>query len=120
MRERYGATAGVPPSHPVRVDVPDCNPFKTRLHPRTHTEALISHFHNLLMDLMDVVTVQLSFMTHNPIQAGELCNFSESVTSKCTVLRDTYIFVCLCIYIKIYGFIINAFPLIINYDHTSF
>lgn len=28
MRERYGATAGVPPCPPVRVDVPDCHPIQ--------------------------------------------------------------------------------------------
>lgn len=49
----------------------------------TQTEALISHFHNLLMDLMDVVTVQLSFMTYKHVQAD---------TSLVKVLRANVLF----------------------------
>lgn len=51
MTERYGATAGVPPCPPLREDVPDCHPFQQHSSlTGTRSQALISHFHSLLMD----------------------------------------------------------------------
>lgn len=65
MREKYGATAGVPPSHPGRVDAPECRAFQQQSC-MGHTQELNQSF-PLAVDGSILLQYSCLLLTYNQV-----------------------------------------------------